>query len=185
MSRDARRPLWSGLWRDSVLSGVVASPLLPRAWRWRVLRRLGLAVEECAIAPRVWFGGRDVTIGTGTFVNYGCFFDTSAPIVVGRRVNLAMDVCLVTGSHELGPPSRRAGAFVARPITIGDGAWLGARVTVLPGVTVGAGAVVAAGAVVTEDCVPGGVYGGVPARLLRLLDPPSEDQPDDGPRGEA
>jgi len=48
---------------------------------------------------------------------------------------------------------------------IGDGAWIGARVIILPGVTVGAGAVIAAGSVVTSDCAPDSLYAGVPAQL--------------------
>ncbi|WP_290368283.1 DapH/DapD/GlmU-related protein [Microbacterium sp. Bi121] len=55
-------------------------------------------------------------------------------------------------------------------MTIGAGAWIGAHATILPGVTVGRGAVVAAGALVTEDCVPNGLYVGVPARLVRIVD---------------
>ena len=37
------------------------------------------------------------------------------------------------------------------------------------GVTVGDGCVVAAGAVVREDCEPGGLYAGVPARRVKKL----------------
>jgi acetyltransferase-like isoleucine patch superfamily enzyme len=56
---------------------------------------------------------------------------------------------------------------VGRPITVEDGAWIGARAMIMPGVTVGAGATIAAGAVVTRDCVAGGTYAGIPARLIR------------------
>ncbi|GAA0904361.1 hypothetical protein GCM10009574_094840 [Streptomyces asiaticus] len=49
------------------------------------------------------------------------------------------------------PASERSEFITRAPITIEAGAWLGAAVTVLPGVTVGRGAVVGAGAVVTRD----------------------------------
>jgi maltose O-acetyltransferase len=58
---------------------------------------------------------------------------------------------------------------VSAPITIGDGAWLGARSTILPGVTIGAGAVVAAGSVVIGDVAPDVVVAGVPAVVRRQL----------------
>ena len=54
------------------------------------------------------------------------------------------------------------------PVVVGNDAWIGSRVTLLPGVTVGDGAVVAAGAVVHRDVDPYTVVGGVPARTLRL-----------------
>ncbi len=47
---------------------------------------------------------------------------------------------------------------VAKPVVIEQGAFVGANVTLLPGVRIGAGAFVAAGAVVTDD-VPAGHAG--------------------------
>jgi acetyltransferase-like isoleucine patch superfamily enzyme len=54
-----------------------------------------------------------------------------------------------------------------RSVNIGDGAWLAARVTVLPGAQIGAGAVIAAGSVVSGHIPDGAVAGGIPARILR------------------
>lgn len=55
------------------------------------------------------------------------------------------------------------------PITVGDGAWIGANCTILPGVTIGRGAVVAAGSVVTKSIGDNEMYAGVPAKLIRVL----------------
>jgi acetyltransferase-like isoleucine patch superfamily enzyme len=76
---------------------------------------------------------------------------------------------LLTTGHDLGPHEQRAGELTAAPIVVGDGAWIGARSVVLPGITVGPGAVVAAGSVVTTDCEPDGLYAGVPAVRKREL----------------
>ena len=51
-------------------------------------------------------------------------------------------------------------------MSIGDRAWIGPRVIILPGCTVGEGAVVAGGAVVTRDVPPYTVVGGVPAKEM-------------------
>lgn len=52
-------------------------------------------------------------------------------------------------------------------VTIGNDVWIGAYVSILPGVTIGDGAVVAAGAVVTKDVEPYAIVGGVPAKRIR------------------
>ena len=55
------------------------------------------------------------------------------------------------------------------PIHIGKKVWLGANVTVLPGVTIGDNAIVAAGAVVTKDVEPNIIVGGIPAKFIKKI----------------
>ncbi len=155
--------------RDVVLNTLIASPAFPRPLRWRALAICGLDVERSAIASGGHYGGRRISIGRGSFLNIGVVLDNSAPIEIGERVQIGPGVMLLTGSHELGAPDGRAGADVAAPITVGRGSWIGARVTVLPGVSIGEGCVIGAGAVVTKDCQAHGVYTGVPSRRVRDL----------------
>lgn len=112
----------------------------------------------------------DFTLGDGVFIGNQCTFDCSAPIHVGKNVFMASGVCLVTGTHAIGPHDLRAGTFEPRSVTIGDGCWIGTRVIILPGVRIGDGAVVGAGSVVTRDVAPDTVVAGNPARLLRSLE---------------
>ena len=53
------------------------------------------------------------------------------------------------------------------PTTLGDGAWIGMRAMIMPGVTIGEGAVVAANSVVTRDVAPYRVVGGNPAQCIK------------------
>lgn len=55
------------------------------------------------------------------------------------------------------------------PTLIKDGCWVGANVTIIPGVTIGEGCIIAAGAVVTKNCEPDGLYAGVPAKRIKDL----------------
>lgn len=82
-------------------------------------------------------------------------------MLIGPKVNL------VTINHPL-DPARRRSTYCA-PIVIKRGAWLGASVSVMPGVTVGENAVVAANAVVSRDVPDNAVVGGIPARFIKNL----------------
>ena len=61
-----------------------------------------------------------------------------------------------------------------KSVVIEDDVWIASRVSILPGVTVGKGSVIAAGAVVTKDVPPSSLVGGIPARIIRTIERPSE-----------
>lgn len=135
------------------------------------------------IASNVWFHGAPtfrgprgknklLEVGERTSVNTPCIWDLNGCITIGKRVGIGPHSLFVTGSHEIGPPEERRGACTSANIEIGDGVWIGARVTILPGVTIGDGAVIAAGSVVTRSVASNTLVGGAPARRLRYLDEP-------------
>jgi len=113
--------------------------------------------------------GAYITIGAGTFVNYGCVMLDCAPITIGAACQIATNVQLLTPTHPIDPGPRRAAWEGAEPITLGDNVWLGGGVIVCPGVAIGADTVVGAGAVVTRDLPAGVVAVGTPARVLREI----------------
>jgi maltose O-acetyltransferase len=155
--------------RYILTNALVTSTLFPRRMRWRALNLIGHAVEPSMIMPNVFIGGGVLTVGRGSFINFGCFLDTSAAVVIGKGCALGMGTTIVTSSHLPGTSDRRAGGNIVASVTIEDGSWLGANVTVLPGVTIGSGSVIAAGSVVTADCVANTLYAGVPAKIVRTL----------------
>ena len=114
--------------------------------------------------------GTPVSIGAGTFVNYGCVMLDVVPIRIGAACQLATNVQLLSATHPVDPGPRRAGWEYAEPITIADNVWLGGGAIVCPGVTIGEDTVVGAGAVVTRDLPAGVVAVGNPARVLREID---------------
>ena len=110
-----------------------------------------------------------LTIGHGVWFNIDCYLDLAAPVTIGDRTGIGMQTMIITGAHEISGPYRREGPLVPRQVSIGSGAWIGARCTILPGVTIGDGAVIAAGAVVTKDVPPNTLVAGVPAVVKRVL----------------
>ena len=111
--------------------------------------------------------GRSIRIGKNVFINHDCTFLDLGGITIADDVMIGPKVSLITENHPLDPNDRKT--LMARPITIGRNAWIGAAATILPGVTIGENAVVAAGAVVTKDVPPDTVVGGVPAKPIRKL----------------
>jgi maltose O-acetyltransferase len=161
--------------RREVFGYLATHVLVPQRFRIRLLRAAGVTIEghlEVFTGLRIAGEGR-LTIGDGCFINHDCLMDAAADVTLGRGVALANRVSLLTSGHELGDPRARAGTRVLEPIVVGDGAWLGANVTVLGGVTIGEGAVVAAGSLVRSDVPPHTLWAGVPARFVREL--PVED----------
>lgn len=144
-----------------------ADPDVRRALLEELFDSIGDDVE---IRPplQVDYGYR-ITVGNGTFVNFGAIMLDVAPITIGSDVQSGPNVQLLTPTHPLDPDLRRAKWESAQPITIGDNVWLGGGAIVGPGVTIGENTVVGAGAVVTRDLPPNVVATGVPARETRRL----------------
>ena len=107
-----------------------------------------------------------LTIGGSTVVNIGCVFELNETVTIGDHVSIGHEVLFLTTSHRIGGRERCAGRLVSAPITVGDGAWIGARSIVLPGVDIGAGAVIAAGSVVQQDVPAQSLVGGAPAKPM-------------------
>ena len=111
-----------------------------------------------------------LSIGKGSRINSPFYADLSAPIEIGNHVAIGHHAVLITTDHDTSNPLDRSGAIKAAKIVIEDGAWIGARTTILPGVTIGRGAVVAAGSLVAQSVPANKVAGGVPARSFKALD---------------
>src|ERR1700761_891870 len=134
------------------------SALLPVSLRRRLLRLAGLRVgRQVGGLRKCTFESRNITIGDGCFVNTGTWVEGKGQVDIGRDAFIGPQTMIITSSHQIaGGVDDRMPAY--RPVRIGERCWLGARVTVLPGVSIGAGTIVAAGAVVVRDCEPDAVY---------------------------
>jgi maltose O-acetyltransferase len=144
------------------------------ARRRAVLDELLSAVGDGTVIRPPFFCdyGSHISIGAGTFANFGLVALDVAPIVIGDDVQIGPNVQLLTPTHPVDPDLRRAKWEAAEPITIEDNVWLGGGAIVLAGVTIGADSVIGAGSVVTRDVPAGVVAVGQPARVMRSLREP-------------
>ena len=116
--------------------------------------------------PENIFIGSEVSIAPG--VSLGA--SSQGTVTIGDRCAIAAGTRFVTPTHDYNVlPVSSVG--VNKSIVVGDDVWIGTAAIILPGVTIGDGAVVAAGAVVAKDVPQDCVVGGVPARLIKQLEP--------------
>ena len=112
-----------------------------------------------------------IEIGDGVFLNYGTLVSARSRVCIGANAMVG-NYCIIADTEIPGigePPG--APELESRAVEIGEGAWLAARVTVLPGARIGARAVIAAGSVVSGEIPAGVVAGGIPVRVLRASRP--------------
>jgi len=106
-------------------------------------------------------------VGLGTDAFYGC----AGGIKIGSNTIIGNYVSFHSENHnitDINVPIRLQGVSHIG-INIGENCWIGAKVTILDGVKLGNGCVVAAGAVLKAgEYIDNGIYGGVPAKLLKM-----------------
>jgi maltose O-acetyltransferase len=113
--------------------------------------------------------GAELRIGNGCHINYGVSVGATKSVRIGNRVRLGPYSRVVDSDfHDI---YNRAVAPPPQPVVIEDDAWIGMHAVILPGVHIGRAAVVGTGCIVTKDVPDFTVVGGVPARVLRRLDP--------------
>ena len=114
--------------------------------------------------------GRNITIGKNVFINTNCYFMDGAPISLGDNVFMGPFCGLYTANHPLEVKERNEGREQALPITIGRDCWIGANVTILPGVEIGHSTVIAAGSLVTRSIPPHCLAVGSPCEVIKRID---------------
>lgn len=113
--------------------------------------------------------GCNVKVGDNTVINHsGIFLDTNE-INIGKHALIGPKSGLYGAIHPFDVEARNEGIEKAKTINIGDGAWLGGKVTVVPGVSIGKHSVIGAGSVVTKDIPDDVVAVGNPCRVIRKI----------------
>ena len=109
----------------------------------------------------------NISIGNGVYVNSNLLAMARGGIVIEDDVQIAANVQLITNNHDLYDRQ----VLTCQPIVLKKGAWIGAGVTILPGITIGKYAVIGAASVVTHDVGNYEVVVGNPAKCIKRLEP--------------
>ncbi len=140
--------------------------------RTAMLKEMFAEVGECCyIEPpfRANWGGKHVHFGHHVYANFNLTLVDDTHIYVGDYTLMGPNVTLVTAGHPVLPELRLRALQYNMPVHIGKNCWLGAGVTVLPGVTIGDNTVVGAGSLVTRDLPANVVAVGSPCRVMRPI----------------
>lgn len=107
-----------------------------------------------------WF----LTIGDFVWIGENVWIDNLTNVVIGSNVCLSQGALLLTGNHDY---TKTAFDLSVAEIVIGDGAWIGAKSILCPGVYCKSHSVLTVGSVATKDLEEYSVYGGNPAIKMK------------------
>ena len=110
--------------------------------------------------------GDHVKIGNHVSIMYNFVCMSRGGLTIEDNVSIAANTQILTNNHD----EKEHRILLCKPVVIRKNAWIGAGVTILPGVTIGENAIVGAAAVVTKDVPPNAVVVGNPARELKIVD---------------
>ena len=120
----------------------------------------GLVIKNNVVIKSPW----NLVLGDDCWLGEDCWIDNLDMVVIGSNVCISQGAMLLTGNHDYtigSMPYRNA------PVTIEEGAWIGAKTVVCPGVTVHRNAILTVGSVATKDMKENGIYQGNPATMIR------------------
>lgn len=151
--------------------------LLPRKIEKFVLREFGAKIgnttnlsSNIIIDNAITNDYTNLIIGERCYIGKNVFFDLVEQIIIEDEGVISARVTFLTHSD---PGDRLLKQYINRKtgkITIKKGAWVGAGVTIMPGITIGECAVIGAHSLVTKDIPSNSVAVGVPAKVIRKVD---------------
>ncbi len=135
---------------------------------WRLfVKKIGSNVD--IMGGVIIMSPQRLVIGNHVLINAYSIIGAQSGISIGNYVMLGYNVNLATVNHKYTNPKlpiKKQGEYGA-PISIEDDVWIGANVTILPGITIGKGAIIGANSVVTKNIKPYSIAAGIPARHIK------------------
>ena len=130
-----------------------------------------LILEHCGSNVNIEKGAQfSVAVSLGDNSGIGVNALIPSYVTIGNDVMMGPECMIFTSNHgmdRLDIPMWKQKHADPKPVVIGNDVWIGARVTILPGVHIGDGSVIGAGSVVTKDVEAYSIVAGNPAKLIR------------------
>lgn len=132
----------------------------------RLLRLFGAKIgKDVVIKPGVnvkypWL----LSIGDYSWIGEDVWIDNLAQVTIGANCCISQGAMLLTGNHNYKLPTFD---LMVRPIIIEEGAWVGAKCVVCPGITIGSHAVLSVGSIASSTILSNSIYKGNPALFIK------------------
>ena len=143
------------------------NPLCPLVrWKVKLLRMFGAKIGKgVVIKPSVnvkypW----NLKVGNYVWIGENVWIDNLMMVTIGDNCCISQGAMLLCGNHNYKKPTFD---LMVGHITLEQGAWVGAKAVVCPGVTLASHAVLGVGSIATHDLAPYSVYQGNPAIKVR------------------
>ncbi|MBR1729685.1 MAG: sugar O-acetyltransferase [Selenomonadaceae bacterium] len=140
--------------------------------RFKILRELlpNVRFDEIEIlSPFMVDYGYNIEIGEGSFLNHNIYLMDCAKIKIGKKCFIGPNCGFYTAIHPLLVEPRNEGLEMAKPITLENNIWIGADVSIMPGVKIGEGSVIGAKSLVTKDIPAGVIAFGNPCKVVKRV----------------
>ncbi|WP_409022221.1 DapH/DapD/GlmU-related protein [Dellaglioa sp. P0083] len=111
--------------------------------------------------------GKHISFGKNIFINQNVTFIDLGGIVIEDDVLIGPMSRIITVNHLTDPKKRRG--LLVQPVRIKRNVWVGANVTILPGVTIGENSIIAADSTVTKDIPENCIVAGTPAKVIKKI----------------
>lgn len=119
-----------------------------------------VVIKPCVNIKYPWF----LTIGKNSWIGEKVWIDNLAPVEIGANVSISQGAMLLTGNHDYKSETFDLKVF---PIVIHDGAWIGAKAVVCPGVVCHSHSVLSVGSIAVRSLEAYHIYSGNPAQQIR------------------
>lgn len=157
----ARFPIVRGL----VRGGLWFFSLFARAWSFFKVRALVDIPRGSNCHSSVVFKfPENITFRGRVMISPGCVIGAMSTVSLGAEVRLSQGVHIETASLDIN--GSLPYKHISKPVSIGDGVWVGAHSIILAGVSIGDNSVIGAGVVVSKNVPPNSIVVGSGSRFI-------------------
>lgn len=131
-----------------------------------ILRSFGASIgSNFVIKPNVnikypW----QLLVGNNVWIGEGCWIDNLVKVELGDNVCVSQGALLLTGNHNY---SKQTFDLITKSISVKEGAWIGAKAIVCPGIICESHSVLSVGSIATTNLNAFTIYSGIPAQPIR------------------